>query len=210
MKKGLFVCAALSTVFAFATPTLATVFTFDDFSSLTMEPELTGYLSNAGFEATLSGDAGRLFTDPRNGSLNALILGDKPPHNPPHNYTAQLTISFNLPVTELVMEFDAMQGGYQGDTVTASTGAWTSFPATLSLSGQTLISTAVGISPGGSGVDDDLLATLTFATPVNSITFTSAGAFAMDAFTANVVPEPMTASLLALGGLALVRRRRYV
>ena len=190
-------------VFSFGTSAFATIYTFDDFSPLTTNPEISGYLSNAGFEATFSGDNGGVLSDPANGSLNALTFGDKVPHN----FTAQLTISFNLPVTELVMEFDAMQS-CQGDTVTASMGAWTSFAATLSLSGQTLSSTAVGVSPGGSGIDDDLLATLTFGTPVNSITFTNAGAFFMDAFTANAIPEPMTVSLLGLGGLALLRRRK--
>ena len=205
MKKGLFVCAALSTVFAFATPTLATLFTFDDFSPLTTDPELTGYLSDAGFEATFSGDDGATFTDLANGSWNSLILG----HLFPDSCTAQLTISFNMPVTELVMEFDAMHLA-NSDKVTASTGTWTSFPDTLSLSGRTLIAMAPNVIEGGSGIDEDLLATLTFGAAVNSVQFTSVGIFTLDAFTANAIPEPMTVSLLGLGGLALLRKRRQV
>ncbi|MHC4742993.1 MAG: PEP-CTERM sorting domain-containing protein [Planctomycetota bacterium] len=204
MNKKNIVCIVFPVVLAFSGSVFGTIHTFDDFSSLTTDPEISGYLADGGFEAAFSGDDGGCFSDPANGSLNALILGDRVAHRS----TAQLMVSFNLPVTELVMEFDAMQL-CQGDTVTASTGTWTNFAATLSLSGQTLIAMADPVSPGGSGIDDDLLATLTFATPVNSVTFTNVGAFAMDAFTANAIPEPMTVSLLGLGGLTLLRRRRH-
>lgn len=203
MRTKIIVYISSFVVLASGTSAFAALHSFDDFSSLTTDPELSGTLSDAGFEVFFSGDDGEVFTDPGNGSFNSLILGT----NVPADRTALLTLSFNLPVTELVIEFDAMHS-VQNDQVTASAGTWTDFPATLSLSGQTLRSTAGVINPGGSGIDDDLLTTLTFDAPVNSVSFTSVGAFTLDAFTANAIPEPGTVLLLGLGGLALGRMRR--
>ncbi|MHC4740293.1 MAG: PEP-CTERM sorting domain-containing protein [Planctomycetota bacterium] len=202
MRTQIIVYISCCVVLASGTSAFAALHTFNDFSSLTTDPELSGTLSDSGFEVVFSGDDGAVLTDPDNGSFNSLILGT----NVPPDRTALLTLSFNLPVTEMVIEFDAMHS-VQNDQITASAGAWTDFPATLSLSGQILSSTANVINPGGSGIDDDLLATLTFGTPVSSIVFTSYGAFTLDAFTANAIPEPGTVLLLGFGGLGLVRRR---
>lgn len=204
MKRRILICAVFAIVSAFATSTFATLFTFDDFSSLTTDPELSGVLLDAGFEATFSGDDTAILTDLDNGSWNSLILGYYGT-SVRHDQTSQLTISFSLPVTELIMEFDAMHLG-QEDAITASAGTWIDFPATLSLSGRTLSSTADYIIPGGSGIDDDLLTTLAFGSPIYSITFESVGNFTLDALKADaIVPEPATLSMLGLGGLLLLR-----
>ena len=49
MKKSIAVYLVLSTVVVFGTPGFAAIHTFDDFSPLTTDPQLSGYLADAGF-----------------------------------------------------------------------------------------------------------------------------------------------------------------
>ena len=197
MKPLTTVGTTLSLVLAAAT--LSHAATFDDFSTLTVFPSTSGSLTEDGITATFSGDQGYIFSDAANSSTNAILLGSDA-----HTARlANLTIAFSVPVNQIVFEFDAMHL-VQNDAVTASAGTWTSFPATLSLSGNTLTSTADVINPGGSGIDDDLIAVLSFNQPTTAIRLSSSGAFGLDAFT--VVPEPATLLLMGIGLTASLSR----
>jgi hypothetical protein len=173
-------------------------FVFDDFSSLTYSPTTMGTLTNSGFVLTITGDDGSFFSDSNNGSTNAMTLGNKLPAT----QIESLTLGFSTPVSALRLDLDAMHE-VQGDSITTSGGVWISFPATLNLSGKTLSSTAPVINPGGSGVDDNLTAVLTFGVPVSSVTFTSTGAFGLDTITA-IVPDPSSSALLLTGALMVL------
>jgi hypothetical protein len=204
MMKNTMAVLALLCCAVFTGTTFAETHLFDDFSSLTTDPELSGDLTSSYFTVTFSGDDGSILSDSDNGSFNSLALGD----GDPFDRTASLTILFNIPIMELTLEFDAMHE-FQNDCVTASVGTWTAFPDSLSLFDQTLTSTFdIFSSPGGSGLDDDLITILSFAAPTSSITLTNVGGFALDALEVTVTPEPATIALLTLGGLALRRRKK--
>jgi hypothetical protein len=203
MMKNTMAVLVLVCCMVFTGTTFAKNHFFDDFSSLTTDPEVSGDLTSSEFTITLTGDDGSIFSDSQNGSFNSLVLGNG---NPKKN-TSSLTMFFNIPITELILEFDGMHE-IQNDCVTASVGTWTAFPDSLSLLDQTLTSMAAVIPDGGTGIDDDLMTTLSFAAPISSVTLTNAGAFSLDSVEVTVTPEPMTISLLALGGLALRKRKK--
>ncbi|MEM6258475.1 MAG: hypothetical protein AAGI37_09195 [Planctomycetota bacterium] len=165
--------------------------TFDDFSTLTFAPTTSGSISSQGITLTFTGDNGSIETNLPEGSLNAIALGDVDAFA----VVSELTIEFSTPQTEIQIEFDSMSVEFL-DSVTTSAGIWTNFPDSLGLSGSTLASEVSVVTGGGSGIDDDLLTTLSFSSPVSQVTFTATGALALDKIT--VVPEP------ALGGLALL------
>ena len=176
---------------------------FSDFSSLTFSPTTSGDITLSGFTVTFTGDSGSFFSDPDNGSSNAILLGD----NVSDTRVNILTLAFSTPIVELQMELDGMHL-IQSDSITTSAGTWMSFPSTLSLSGSTLSSTEPIINRGGSGIDDDLDVVLVFNTPVSSVSFTNTGAFGLDSFEVLAIPEPSTALLLASGLAVLALRRR--
>lgn len=189
-------------LFVFATAGVTQGVTFDDFSSLSYVPVTSGSLTDGGVTITFSGDSSSLspISDGSNGSTNGIAMGD------PTDFVEQLTLDFSPPVSEVLFEFDAMHR-VQSDAVTTSDGTWTSFPSTLSLTGSTLTSTATVVNPGGSGIDDELFVTLSFAAPTSSVTLTNEGLWILDSIT--VVPEPTGVALLAIFGIGgFITRRR--
>jgi hypothetical protein len=130
-------------------------------------------------------------------------------------YTPSVSMTFSSPVLTIDFELDYFDtdNPSTADFMTASVGSWSSFnPSNQAVVGPTILSLAPW-SPFTAGADDNQVVTLSFASPVSSLTLTADQPFvghAIDSMNFTFVPEPSSGVLVGLVCLCAIQLRRRI